>query len=156
MLEPLTRPQHAPDSLVSTAVLHTVLMRRSRPRRFWLSCCTPLTVAIVVLFVPAAATGDVLVNAVEPSAVACGKSIRLGVWYQSFSGGPRWVRMTIRKRQGAVVWRKRVIATTTWRYWHFKGTCGRRYVAVYQTAGGTSKFPFRVRKRTDGPSTGYY
>jgi hypothetical protein len=101
---------------------------------------------VALLAVPAIAAGAVLVNAIEPSTVACGKSVTLGVWYQSFSGGPRWARMTIKNSRGVVVWRKSVIATTSWRYWHFKGKCGARYVAIYRTAGGTAKFPFHVRK----------
>ena len=125
MGEPLHRPRHAPEGVSSRLVLDTVLVRRFREGLSWLSRCTPLTVAIVLLLVPAVATGDVLVNAVEPSTVPCGKSIKLGVWYQSFSGGPRWVRMTITNRQGAVVWRKRAIATTTWRYWRFQGNVRR-------------------------------
>jgi hypothetical protein len=100
----------------------------------------------VLLLIPAAASADVLVNAIEPTTVSCGKPVTLGVWYQSFSGGPRWAHMTIKNSRGAVVWHKDVRATTSWRYWHYKGRCGARYVVVYKTAGGTAKSPFRVKR----------
>jgi hypothetical protein len=54
--------------------------------------------------------------------------------------------MTIKNSRGAVVWRKNVTATTSWRYWHYKGKCGAHYVVVYRTAGGTAMFPFHVKR----------
>lgn len=104
-----------------------------------------LIAAVVLATLPALASSDVLVNAIEPAVVACGKVINPGIWYQGFSGGPRWARMTIKTTRGRIVWRKTVTATTTWRYWRFRGGCGFRYVLTYATAGGTSNFPFRVR-----------
>ena len=98
-----------------------------------------------MILIPASATGDVLVNAIEPTSISCGKSVTLGVWYQSFSGGPRWVHITIKYRLGAVVWHRNATATKTWRYWHYTGKCGRRYVVLYTTAGGTARFAFRVK-----------
>lgn len=83
-----------------------------------------LTAAMVVLLlIPAIAGGDVLVNAAEPRTVACGKSVTLGVWYQSFSPGPRWACMTIKSSRGLVVCHKNVTATTSWRYWHYTRKC---------------------------------
>jgi hypothetical protein len=105
-----------------------------------------IAAVVVLLLIPAIASGDVLVNAIEPTTVACGKSVTLGVWYQSFSGGPRWAHMTIKNRRGSVIWRKNVTATTNWRYWHYAGKCGAEYVVVYETAGGTASFPFRVKR----------
>ena len=101
--------------------------------------------ALVLLAFPVAATADVLVNAIEPPAVACGRSVTPGVWYQSFSGGPRWAHMTIKNSKGAVVWHRNVTATTSWRYWRFRGACGARYELIYTTAGGTSRFSFRFK-----------
>lgn len=103
-------------------------------------------VAVLALAVlPALASGDVLVNAIEPTVVACGRAVNPGIWYQSFSGGPRWAHITIKNSRGQVVWRRNANATTTWRYWRFRGACGSRYVVIYATAGGIGKFPFRVR-----------
>jgi hypothetical protein len=112
-----------------------------------LACRRGVAAAVVVLLlIPAAASGDVLVNAIQPTTVSCGRSVTLGVWYQSFSGGPRWAHMAIKNSRGSVVWHKNVTATTRWRYWHYKGSCGARYVAAYKTAGGTARFPFRVKR----------
>ena len=110
---------------------------------------------VLGLLAPAAASGDVLVNAIHPSTVACGKSVKLGVWYQSSSGGPKWAHITIETKAGkTVVWHKNVVATTTWQYWHYKGKCGTSYVAIYTTSRGSAKFPFRVRR--GGGSHGRY
>ena len=100
---------------------------------------------VFALAIPAVADADVLVNAIEPATVACGKSVMPGIWYQSFSGGPRWARMTIKNSRGVIVWRKNATATTAWRYWHFRGTCGASYMLMYRTAGGTARFPFHIR-----------
>ena len=101
---------------------------------------------LFLLLIPATAASDVLVNAIVPSTVGCGKAVKLGVWYQSFSGGPRWAHLSVNNSKGRVVWRRNVTASSAgWRYWRYKGKCGARYVAVYKTAGGTTRFPFRVR-----------
>lgn len=103
--------------------------------------------ALSLLLLPAAAMGDVLVNAIRPSTVSCGKAVKLGVWYQSFSGGPRWARISVKNARGKIVWHRNVRATAAhWRYWRYKGKCGARYVAVYKTAGGTATFRFRVKQ----------
>jgi len=94
---------------------------------------------------PFSASADVLVNAIYPETVSCGQSVELGVWYQSFSGGPTWAKIAVVNSHGVTVWHKSVNATTTWRYWHYRGRCGAHYTAVYKTPGGTSRFPFRVR-----------
>lgn len=105
-----------------------------------------LAAALAVVMVTSA-HADVLVNAVEPSNVACGHAVTLGVWYQSFSGGPRWATIDVENDHGATVWHKSVKATTTaWRFWHYVGRCGAHYTAVYETPGGTSRFPFEVRR----------
>jgi hypothetical protein len=38
-----------------------------------------IAAVVVLLLIPAIASGDVLVNAIEPTTVACGKSVTLGV-----------------------------------------------------------------------------
>jgi hypothetical protein len=110
-------------------------------------------VALVLLLLPAAASADVLVNAVT-SSVGCGKSVKLGVWYQRFSGGPHWAKMTIKTAKGNVVWQKSVTAKTKWRYWYYKGKCGSHYVATYETARGTASYAFHVRKHRSAPPPG--
>ena len=101
---------------------------------------TALAVALAVFVAPTLAAADVLVNAIEPSTVSCGQSVKLGLWYQRFSGGPAWARIYVENSRGAVVWHKNVTATTTWRFWPYRGRCGASYTAVYKTPGGTSRF----------------
>ena len=107
-----------------------------------------LRVAVVagVAAFTAVSEADVLVSAIVPSTVACGKPVKPGIWYQSSSGGPRWADMKIKNDHGVVVWRKHATATTSWRYWRFRGNCGSSYVLVYKTAGGTARFRFHVRR----------
>ena len=91
------------------------------------------------------AAADVLVNAPAPS-VACGQSLTVGVWYQSYSGGPRWAHITVKTRAGRLAWSKNIsAATTTWRYWHLKPACGTRYIVTYVTAAGPARFNVNVQ-----------
>lgn len=112
--------------------------RRSRPAlrggRVALAVAAAIAPAAAL---PAKAGADVLVSA-PPASVSCVQGITLGVWYQSFSGGPRWVHIAVRTPAGKTVWHKSTNATTTWRYWHYHGTCGRHYRVSYTTAGGST------------------
>ena len=122
-------------------------MGSSQLRR-WANRFRALAAVVTILaftVIPVAAFGDVLVNAIEPTTIACGAAVMPGIWYQSFSGGPRWAHMRIKNSSGAVVWQRNANATTTWRYWRFRGSCGSSYVLIYQTAGGTGRFRFHVR-----------
>jgi hypothetical protein len=64
----------------------------------------------VVLSLATAASADVLV---DPSHLS-GRCIKLGVCYQSFSGGPHSVTVTV-YRGNVKVAQRRLAATTTWR-----------------------------------------
>jgi hypothetical protein len=109
-------------------------------------------VALALLVGTTTAGADVLVSAIQPTTLACGKAVKVGVWYQSSTGGPRWARITIKASRGTVVWRRNVTAPSRWRYWRYKPSCGRRYVVFYTTAGGTARFPFRVKPAPGGPT----
>ncbi|HEY3021488.1 MAG TPA: hypothetical protein VGJ32_14920 [Solirubrobacteraceae bacterium] len=101
-------------------------------------------VASLSLALAATASADVLVN--DPGhSIRCGHSLRVGVWYQQFSGGPRWARISIETPGGKVLMRLRVTATTHWRYWSYRPRCGRTVVVRYQVARGTATFRVKVR-----------
>lgn len=106
----------------------------------------PAVATVLALAAAAPAAADVLVAA-PPPRLPCGKPILLGVWYQAFSGGPRWARLSVRTASGRVLARRSVRATTRWRYWRFPVRCGRTYVARYEAASGTQTFRVRVRPR---------
>jgi hypothetical protein len=104
-----------------------------------------LALTTMSIAVTTTASADVLVSALQPTTLKCGAPVDVGIWYQSFSGGPRWARITIRARSGQLVWRKEATARTTWRRWYVYTLCDQHYVLTYTTAGGTSRFPFYVR-----------
>jgi hypothetical protein len=91
-----------------------------------------------------AARADVLVSR-PPSVIDCGQRIKVGVWYQSYSGGPRSATITIQSIGDATLARRRVRATTTWRYWYYRPRCGHRDRVRYDVPGGAVAFTVRVR-----------
>jgi len=104
-----------------------------------LCCC-----AVVMIAAPLA-RADVLV-AYPGTSVACGDSIKLGVWYQSYSGGPRNARIEVLSARKQVLMRKRVTASTTWRYWYYTPRCGRHYYVRYTVPAGHETYRIWVPK----------
>ncbi|HTN22396.1 MAG TPA: hypothetical protein VL120_00290 [Solirubrobacteraceae bacterium] len=100
---------------------------------------------LVSLGSAAPAQADVLVNAPSQS-IACGGQIKTGVWYQSYSGGPRGATITIRSIGGQTLNRRRVVAQDVWRYFYYTPRCGRRYRVQYLVPGGKVNFVVRVRR----------
>jgi hypothetical protein len=49
--------------------------------------------------------------------------------------------------RGAVLARRRVTATSQWRYWRYKPRCGRHYRVRYATFAGVSTFRVWVERR---------
>jgi hypothetical protein len=97
-------------------------------------------VALVALVLPAAAAADVLISA--PKARICieGKSaIEFGVWYQSYSGGPRWFRIELYNPRGRLIGVRRGQATTTWKKWFYDPPAAPIYGGT-----GTSAYPVGV------------
>lgn len=90
-----------------------------------------------------AADADVLVHG-GPKVISCGQNVKTGVWYQSYSGGPRGAVVTIKSINGNVLRRLRVRATTTWRYFFYTPRCGRRYRVTYTIPGGRLDYTVRV------------
>lgn len=79
------------------------------------------------------------------SSIACGADIEMAVWYQEYSGGPRWAKLTIKSINGSTLMSKRVTATTMWRSYSYTPRCGRRYRVIYTVPGGRSSYTVRVR-----------
>jgi hypothetical protein len=103
-----------------------------------------LSLALACAATTATASADVLVNAIEPTTLRCGEPVHIGIWYQSFSGGPRWARIALRTGSGRMVWARSATARTSWRYWYVYTLCGQHYVLTYTTHSGTTRFPFYV------------
>jgi hypothetical protein len=107
-----------------------------------LTICTALVCA-------AAASADVLIS-MPQQFMGCAQAIRLGVWYQSYSGGPRWYSVSVFRPDGHRVFYRSGLATTTWRYFGYRPISDpdvplgmSTYRVVY--GGGHTKTVFRVR-----------
>lgn len=102
-----------------------------------------LLVTAVLDVVPARA--DVLVS--PPSSnIKLGQSITSGVWYQSYSGGPRWARISVLTRDRTVLWSRRVMATGSWKYYRYRPRRTGVYILRYRTPGGVTSFRVRVTR----------
>jgi hypothetical protein len=100
---------------------------------------TTAVILTVCALAPAAAHADVLVE-YPGTSVACGDQIKLGVWYQAYSGGSRAATIQVLSARKRVLTSKNVRAAATWRYWYYTPRCGRHYYVRYRTGGGTSTF----------------
>lgn len=118
-----------------------------RVRRFVVSICTAGAVA---LSAPAAASADVLVQAV-PRVLTCGNAIQVGIWAQSRTTARRRVRIrAIDRRSGRVWWRRTARAPKShWRFWYLPSGLGgqcRPTTIVYRGAGWRLRFRVRFRR----------
>jgi len=102
-------------------------------------------VAGLVVAAPAA-TADVLVN--TPRTRVCHHgSLKVGVWYQSFSGGPRQFRINVYGPSGRRVFHQQGRASARhWRFWRIRARRLGRYRTVYR--GSTGNRPWRAVFRT--------
>ena len=118
-------------------------------RRVLVGAVLTTLVAGLTALSPPAASADVITS--RPPAKKCvGKKIRVGVWYQSYSGGPRGVRIRVVGPRGKTVLKKNVRAKTRWRYWGVKLKRRGVYRTIYrQGRHGKPKWrqAFRTRVR---------
>jgi hypothetical protein len=91
------------------------------------------------------AKADVLINYVSPS-VHVGQSIEVGVWYQSFSGGPRgyWAGVWSYPAHKWIFTRSGDASATGWTSWSVKLPERGEYATVY----GTPRHPGSGTVRT--------
>jgi hypothetical protein len=93
---------------------------------------------------PSAASADVLGRNPGRHVVGC---IKVGVWYQSYSGGPRRVRVQLR-RHGHVVRSRRLRAPVRdWKYWRWCPKKPGKYKVRYITPQGSFSYRVRVTRR---------
>lgn len=100
-----------------------------------------LVASVSTLLAPQPARADVLVSYPGKS-VCVSKTIKLGVWYQSYSGGPRTFRVKVVDPAGNIVLQKSGRATTTWRYWRYRPQRTGVHKVVYSSAGWRA--PYKV------------
>jgi hypothetical protein len=90
-----------------------------------------------------AAHADVLINAPRQK-VCLHRAIKLGVWYQEQSGGPRWFRVRVRSPRGKTVFFTRGKASPDrWHYWRYWTERRGTYRVNYRVPG--ARYHKRVR-----------
>ncbi len=105
----------------------------------------PLVFGITLASAPSA-TADVLVS--SPRAKVCvGRPFSVGVWYQSYSGGPRGYRIDVYAPGGRKVFHVEGKATSgNWQDWRVPTTRVGRYTTVYH--GSSHNGPWRYKATT--------
>lgn len=122
-------------------------------RRNWARLSVSVLSALLVLVAAGPARADVLVN--KPRRHVCvGDAIKTGVWYQAYSGGPRWFRVRILSPRDRVVFSARGRATTQWRYWRFRPHRRGVFQTIYRVPGWQARFETRVRSCGEGMEVG--
>lgn len=110
-----------------------------------LAVCTAAVAACGFAATPSPAMASILINA--PTSASCGSSIVTGVWDRPDGlTQSRTVRIQVRSARGYVLWSKTVKATSSWRYFRYRGRCGRTYRVSYtNTQFGSETYKVRVR-----------
>ena len=90
------------------------------------------------------ANADVLVNSPAPS-VCAGSTFQVGVWYQSYSGGPHAYWLEVFGPTGQLLLNRFGDATTTWTFWAVRTTKVGVYRSVYVTPSGVQGFEYTGR-----------
>jgi hypothetical protein len=109
-----------------------------------------VTTAIVLVWA-SAASADVFVHTPKSRAF-CTDRIRVGVWYQSYSAGPRAYSISVYNPSSRRIVYRRGLASTTWRYFSFRPIAlpGVRFgFGTYKTVYRSPGFPGPLVFRTD-------
>ena len=96
----------------------------------------------------APASADVLISGPSPDRVCVGANIKVGVWYQSYSGGPRSYRVSVYRPDGKRVFHAHGKAPSkNWRYWKVRTHDPGRYKTVFRSGRNVDN-QWRVVGRT--------
>jgi hypothetical protein len=109
----------------------------SSPRRRSMFCAAVVLASLGAGALAALAKADVLVHS-QPPRLCLGKPMQVGVWYQSYSGGPRWFQIEIYDPERQLVLFRRGIAATSWKYWTYVLRHAGTYRTLYTVPGGRS------------------
>jgi hypothetical protein len=106
----------------------------------WRIRATVLAVAgALAIALPATASADVLI---DPSHLS-GVCIVLGVWYQSFSGGPHTITAAVYKGSVRIA-RHELTATTSWRFHSLACPAPGTYTVRLSGSGWHTSYPAHV------------
>ncbi len=94
------------------------------------------------------ASAQVLINAPAPK-VCVHHTFRIGVWYQSFSGGSRGYRVAVYGPSGRrIFYRHGQAPSEHWQFWHIDTGISGRFTTVYRS-GPEAKPQWRKTFHTD-------
>lgn len=101
-----------------------------------LSLIPMLTTALALAVVPLAATAapaDAMVLVNQPASSVCvGHTFKVGVWYQTYSGGSRAYRVAVYSPSGKrLLYKHGQASSAHWRYWKVRATQVGKYHTVY-------------------------
>jgi hypothetical protein len=120
-------------------------MTYSLSRRTVWSGVVVVSLALVMFLAPAA-KADVVISSPRTRACLGGRPIKVGVWYQEQSGGPRWYTVRIRgPRNRVVFFTKGKASADGWRYWRYYPTRTGTYTVSYKVPGNDYRVQVRVR-----------
>jgi hypothetical protein len=92
------------------------------------------------------ASADVLLSPPQRQ-ICAGKPIKVGVWYQSYSGGPRAYRIDVYNPNGHRIFHvKGKARSARWQYWKVPTSKPGRYKTIFR--GSSSQGPWRDASRT--------
>lgn len=98
-------------------------------------CLVACSLVGFLLSLAPAAHADVLISAPRKN-VCLHRAIKLGVWYQEQSGGPRWFRVRVRGPRGRTVFFTRGKASPDrWHYWRYWTLRRGTYRVKYRVPG---------------------
>lgn len=93
------------------------------------------------------ASADVLISGPD-SRVCAGSPFTVGVWYQSYSGGPRRYRIDVYAPGGRKIFHVEGKATSRrWQYWRVPTTRLGRYKTVYHASSSNGPWQYTARTR---------
>jgi hypothetical protein len=94
-------------------------------------------------------TPDVVLVNQPASRVCVGNRFTVGVWYQSFSGGPRAYRVAVYNPKGWLVfWTRGQAPSSAWRFWHILAWRTGKFRTVYHTKNNSGQWARYVATTT--------
>ncbi|HUK67209.1 MAG TPA: hypothetical protein VLW50_00385 [Streptosporangiaceae bacterium] len=92
-----------------------------------------------------AASADVLVN-YDGGTIHLGQDMKVGVWYQAYSGGSRYYWLGVYNVKGKRVFERSGHASpTAWQFWEIKATQKGNYHTLYYADGKWLKIMTKVK-----------
>jgi hypothetical protein len=102
--------------------------------------------------IAAPAGANVSFNGPSPS-VCVGGTFKIGVWYQSYSGGSHAYTVRVSSPSGKVIFEHHGSATTTWRMWNIRAAQAGTYKTLYTSISPKGQLTLRTTARACSSTT---